>query len=176
MIRKSYKILKPHLVSLVIDTQDYFANDENVTKIFGVMKSLCKLKKMPDISEYLNKSLNQVLEIEGSYPRWEKIEKMILSQGKPGERAWEMIKKELTIGLLYPKIDSHVSAQANHLLKCPFNVHHDTGKLSLPILDIEKFDVSKCLTIFDVLENPERMEPYLAAFDKFCEPIIQNSV
>lgn len=91
---------------------------------------------------------------------------------KDHSKIWEMVKKELTIGLLYPKIDSHVSAQANHLLKCPFNVHHDTGKLSLPILDVENFDVNNCLTIFDVLENKTRIEPYLEAFDAFCKPLI----
>ena len=34
---------------------------------------------------------------------------------------------EIVIGLLYPKIDAHVSAQTNHLLKCPFNIHSGSG-------------------------------------------------
>lgn len=104
--------------------------------------------------------------------RWEAINAVFNLKRKDHAKVWEMVKKELTIGLLYPKIDSHVSAQANHLLKCPFNVHHDTGKLSLPILDVENFDVNSCLTIFDVLENPAKIEPYLEAFDAFCKPLI----
>ena len=34
---------------------------------------------------------------------------------------------EIIIGLLYPKIDAHVSAQTNHLLKGPFNIHSSSG-------------------------------------------------
>lgn len=38
---------------------------------------------------------------------------------------------EIVIGLLYPKIDAHVSAGTNHLLKCPFNIHSGSGKFFL---------------------------------------------
>lgn len=173
-IRHSYKILEPHLDSLVMDVQAYLDKDENLSKIYSVIKSICKHQKYTELSDTIAKTESEVKDISGSYPRWERIKRIITKQGKKGERIWELVRKELAIGLLYPKIDSHVSAQANHLLKCPFNVHHDTGKLSLPILDVENFDVSKCLTIFDVLENKDRLAPYLAAFDEFCRPLVHN--
>lgn len=170
--RKSYEILSKHFVSLVIDNQEYLSKDENLEKVLGVILSICKLEKNETIPKSIATHRENLFSTEGSFARWEKIEKLFTLKYKDQAKIYEMVKKELTIGLLYPKIDSHVSAQANHLLKCPFNVHHDSGKLSLPILDVEKFDVEKCLTIFDVLENKDRLEPYLEAFDKFCEPLI----
>ena len=141
-------------------------------KILGVINSICKHQKNTDITENIKRSHDDILKLKNSYERWEKICGLFNLKRKEQAKIFEMVKKELTIGLLYPKIDSHVSAQANHLLKCPFNVHHDTGKLSLPILDVENFDVNTCLTIFDVLENKDRLEPYLKAFDEFCKPLI----
>lgn len=164
--------MSKYLETLVIDDQAYLAKDENLEKVFGVMKSICKFADYEELIEALDKVYPEVIKLTGSLERWDKISSAFNLKKKDHIRVWEMIKKELTIGLLYPKIDSHVSAQANHLLKCPFNVHHDTGKLSLPILDVENFDVNSCLTIFDVLENKERLDPYLKAFDAFCEPLV----
>lgn len=120
--------------------------------------------------------LESILKKEKSEERWQAIQELFgRKKDKNGIKIWGMLKRELTIGLLYPKIDAHVSAQTNHLLKCPFNVHHATGKLSLPILDIENFDVQKCPTIFDALENKDLLKNYLAAFDKFCEGITKTT-
>lgn len=117
-----------------------------------------------------------VLKKVTSQERWLAIQELFQKKkDKSSLKIWGMIKRELTIGLLYPKIDAHVSAQTNHLLKCPFNVHHATGKLSLPILDIENFDVQKCPTIFDALENKGILENYLTEFDKFCEGITKSA-
>lgn len=45
---------------------------------------------------------------------------------------------------LLPRIDSHVSIQLNHLLKLPFCIHPDSGKICTPIKpeNIEMFDPS----------------------------------
>lgn len=168
--------MQPYLEELVIEEQQYLEKDENLEKIFSVIMSICVFKKETEKKNLLELSYQAIKEISGSKARWYHL-KSLFKKNKQDNSLWAAIEKELTIGLLYPKIDSHVSAQANHLLKCPFNVHHDTGKLSLPILDIENFDVNKCPTIFDALENggEEMMKPYLEAFDRFCEPLINGS-
>lgn len=139
------------------------------------MKSICKYEKDTALAETLDKSFSEVKKLTRSLERWDRIRQIFNTKRKDQGKIWEMIKRELTLGLLYPKIDAHVSAQANHLLKCPFNVHHDTGKVSLPILDVEAFDVAKCVTIFDVLENKSCLDPYLEAFDEFCKPLFTNA-
>lgn len=60
---------------------------------------------------------------------------------------------EFILGCLYPKIDSHVSAQVNHLLKCPFNIHHSSMKVSLPIENMDKFDINSCVSVDKLLET-----------------------
>ena len=59
----------------------------------------------------------------------------------------EKFHMEFVVGFLYPKIDSNVSAQINHLLKCPFNIHHASMKVSLPIANMDNFDIDSCVSI-----------------------------
>jgi len=96
------------------------------------------------------------------------------AKGYNNESVLALVQRELTLGLLYPKIDSHVSAQVNHLLKCPFNVHHETGLLSLPLLDVRNFKIDQTPNIIDVLSNPSLMDPYLDAFDAFCARLVRK--
>ncbi len=161
---------------LVIEEQEYLKKDENLENLIGVLKSICE-KKHPDKAKEVEARKQALLEVQGSLPRWEAMRKLVGRSKKEDQEILAIFDREVTIGLLYPKIDSHVSAQVNHLLKCPFNVHHETGKLSLPILDIETFDVNKCPTIHEVLlPGGERiLEPYLAKFDQFCEGLINKS-
>jgi DNA primase catalytic subunit len=145
-------------------------------KVFQVIQSICAFLGDSRTKDEIEKMLEPVLKKEKSEERWLAIQELFeKKKDDKSKRIWGMINRELTIGLLYPKIDAHVSAQTNHLLKCPFNVHHATGKLSLPILDIENFDVQKCPTIFDALENKDLLKNYLAVFDKFCEGITKTT-
>lgn len=145
-------------------------------KVFQVIQSICAFLGDSRTKDEIEKMLEPVLKKEKSEERWLAIQELFeRKKDDKSKRIWGMINRELTIGLLYPKIDAHVSAQTNHLLKCPFNVHHATGKLSLPILDIENFDVQKCPTIFDALDNKDLLKNYLAVFDKFCEGITKTT-
>lgn len=85
----------------------------------------------------------------------------------------EKFRREVILGLMYPKLDSHVSAQTNHLLKCPFNVHKATGKVSVPVLDFDEFQMKDVPHIVDVIADKkgEVMKPWLKIFDDFCEKI-----
>lgn len=177
-IRESYNILKDELDTFVMDEQKYLESEENVLKLLGVLKSIYNGEKRTEKAKDVDLRTEKILEIENSLDRWEAI-KWLISERKTKEdqKILAIFVREVTIGLLYPKIDSHVSAQVNHLLKCPFNVHHETGKLSLPILDIDNFDVSKCPTILDALapSGAEILEPYLRIFDAFCSNLVNKS-
>ena len=56
---------------------------------------------------------------------------------------------------MLPRIDSHVSIQLNHLLKLPFCIHPDTGKICIPIegANIENFDPNAVPNLLDLLQK-----------------------
>lgn len=164
-------------MSLIIEGQAYLAKDENLEKVINVLKSICRTFKNEDKVKEVDIALERILLITGSVQRWNAIVSLF-KKNIQDTLLLAAFKKELTLGLLYPKLDAHVSAQANHLLKCPFNVHHDTGKISLPIEDIDNFDVHQCPTIFDVLEKDglSKLQTAFNIFDRFCLPLVDKSV
>lgn len=87
-------------------------------------------------------------------------------------------KIEIILGLMYPKLDSHVSAQTNHLLKCPFNIHKATGKVSVPVIDFDEFQMKDVPHIVDVIgdKSGEVMKPWLKIFDNFCKKLYDNEI
>lgn len=58
---------------------------------------------------------------------------------------------DLVLTHLYPRIDINVSKGLNHLLKSPFCVHPKSKKLSIPIIDLEKFDPEKAPKIDEMI-------------------------
>ncbi len=164
------------MVDTVIDQQNYLEKDENLDLVLTVLKSICESLKYKDKAEEIKQARERIASRPGSTDRWNMIMMLFKKTSKPDILLQNIFLREVTLGLLYPKIDTHVSAQANHLLKCPFNVHHDTGKVSLPIQDIENFNVAECPNIFDVLADKSVMDPYLSIFDEFCNGLIDNSL
>jgi len=55
----------------------------------------------------------------------------------------------------FPRLDVNVSKGLNHLLKSPFCVHPDTGRISVPFSasECEDFDPSEVPTIHTLLEE-----------------------
>jgi len=78
---------------------------------------------------------------------------------------------EIVIGLLYPKIDAHVSAQTNHLLKGPFNIHSGSGLVSVPLSDPASFNYNECPTVQQILMDKTLLEPYLKTFNDFLKKL-----
>lgn len=98
----------------------------------------------------------------------------IITKDDNGNFKARKFEMEFVLGYLYPKIDSHVSSQVNHLLKAPFNIHHASMNISVPIIDINNFSVENAASIHDILReeaetgiNP--IEIYIEYFRKFSE-------
>lgn len=68
------------------------------------------------------------------------------------------------------------------MLKAPFNIHHDSLKLSVPMIDVKNFDVDNCITLADMLGDYTNINQikgtskyslgdYIRYFEKFCDQL-----
>ena len=57
------------------------------------------------------------------------------------------------------------------MLKCPFNVHSGTGKMSVPIDDVLTFDYNSVPMVNEIIGQTRSLDEYLATFDRFCDKI-----
>lgn len=71
---------------------------------------------------------------------------------KPGVQL-STFEIEFVVGLMYPKLDIDVTAQVNHLLKMPFNIHSDTLNICVPIFDFKSFNPEECLNLEDFVKG-----------------------
>jgi DNA primase small subunit len=84
------------------------------------------------------------------------------------------IEASTLMNYLLPRLDSHVSIQLNHLLKTPYCIHPDTGKLCIPLsLElVEAFDPSAVPTltnlVLDLKESGSAQLPGMELWQKFC--------
>lgn len=205
---RSFEILKKKFEDFMVKEQAFFAYKKNVSKVLSVMTRLITNDKnaMNEVKklEKLNKDLEKILtnklknfdenkkrnpkgkncEIESEVSS-EIFSKMIkfLDSDPIFEDVKSQFMKEIVIGLMYPKIDFHVSAQTNHLLKCPFNIHSSTGMISVPIDDFSNFSISDVPYVQDVNvyfdkngKHIENFQRFLNHFDRFCEKLLEDEL
>ncbi|KAF4663528.1 hypothetical protein FOL47_005703 [Perkinsus chesapeaki] len=99
-------------------------------------------------------------------------------------RASSVAMDEISLELAYPRLDINVSKQMNHLLKAPFCIHPKTGRVCVPLIDVNKpesFDPLSVPTVADLYEelaaqkeNAEKhtsLSRYLSFFKKFVEGV-----
>lgn len=95
---------------------------------------------------------------------------------------------EIMFQLVYPRIDTNVSVQLNHLLKSPFCVHPATGKVCVPVLpdDVFAFDPHAVPTLRSLVHEIDygtghtaagndilktSLKPYVDVFSKFISKL-----
>ena len=128
------------------------------------------------------KSVTSEHESNISQSRWDRITVFLKKKGQ--DLTWAKFEREVVIGLMYPKLDAHVSAQTNHLLKCPFNVHKATGRISVPILDFDTFEMKHVPHVIQVNDCPppkgdeknELLKPWLDIFEGFCSKLYKQEI
>lgn len=208
LFSRSFNILKPMFESFMIVEQAYFWYDKNIEKIFQVLRRIISedkdkgkiglgdqelkelLKKVIEVSNAVingfpsskdapNRKVdgpNSSKESAISSDRWTILSDFFKKKGL--DLTWAKFEREIVLGLMYPKLDAHVSAQTNHLLKCPFNIHKGTGKVSVPLVDFENFKMSEVPHIVDVINDNSGkvMGPWIKIFDGFCHNLYEKEI
>eukprot|EP00835_Amoeboradix_gromovi_P004083 NODE_299_length_11430_cov_0.261054.p4 type:complete len:371 gc:universal NODE_299_length_11430_cov_0.261054:9647-10759(+) len=144
-ISRSANIIKKVFFK-VLDDQKTFENEDQIQRILLLRE------------ESLRESIKDAIRIQGSLEqKWNAL----VDGLEPHQ------KMEIMLQYTYPRLDVNVSTKMNHLLKAPFCVHPKTGRICLPIWDIDSFDPTHCLTVDKANESPELLKKQLILFQTF---------
>ena len=172
LLIEAYDKLKEY-TNFLLDEQKILSRSTIYEQVIGIVERYCDRPLTDDEQGELNKigkeNANRVFKYLVS----------LIEKSEEGSIKSNKFKIEFVLGYLYPKIDSHVSAQVNHLLKAPFNIHHASMNISLPIMDIEKFNIENASSVHEILKkeaetgrNP--IAEYISFFKNFCQLCDKN--
>lgn len=169
MSSRAYRILEPLFEDMILgpDGQGVFMSKQHWSKLLDMVPD-------EDLRAQLNKRWAST---DSSTPgdKWRELVagvEGILRKNKPssgvkrplngdaasgGNKRAELrtCLQEIVLAYLYPRLDANVSKQRNHLLKSPFAVHPNTGRVSVPVgaEDIESFDPFQVPTLGQLQEE-----------------------
>jgi len=147
------------------------------------------LKLVPDSSVQERLRSEWAKDSKGtSMKRWKQLKATVKDQANrlKGAQSFALNKCIPAIIIIhtYPRLDVNVSTHRNHLLKSPFVIHPKTGKVCVPIYDVENchdFDpdgVPNLVTLVDELDKSDgksSMVPIVEGFEKhFLKPLYKT--
>jgi len=146
-ISRSLNLLKDRFENDILREQDPWRDNERAEKL---------LQLLPD--KTLNDALRKKWDNHPSRPSLNKwadvydVAKTGVSEGLNPARLKES-REEVVLEYMYPRLDAEVSKHLNHLLKSPFCVHPQTGRVCVPIdeRDLGAFDPMAAPTVLGLL-------------------------
>lgn len=78
-----------------------------------------------------------------------------INQPNVDTSSYKFLLQEIVVHYTFPRMDTPVSTQLEHLLKCPFSMHPKTGNLALPIdpCEADLFDVENPVKLDDLIKQ-----------------------
>jgi DNA primase small subunit len=138
------------------------------------------LKNLPDDSS-IKQDLPTFIRLAYKDQRaaWKKISDEI-SSAKNKRKNLNIGVEDILIEYTYPRLDINVSKQMNHLLKAPFCVHPKTGRVCVPIMNLEQpelFEPGKAPQLADIANGKmSQMSKYLEFFSKFVADLVADEM
>ncbi|KAG0634989.1 hypothetical protein HOY80DRAFT_983802 [Tuber brumale] len=146
-VSRSLNFLKDRFENDILREQDPWRDNERAEKL---------LQLLPD--KTLNDALRKKWDNHPNRPslsKWADIYD-VAKTGVSGELNAARLKEsreEVVLEYMYPRLDAEVSKHLNHLLKSPFCVHPQTGRVCVPIdeRDLGAFDPMAVPTVLELL-------------------------
>ncbi|EJD32869.1 prim-pol domain-containing protein [Auricularia subglabra TFB-10046 SS5] len=152
MIRFATSKIPCNFNQLILTTQDAFAWEDRWRCLLGKLSG----------GSLFQSSLAAAWEAEPercSLDKWDDI----LAEAKdlpgyvsrPRRIGLQKSMEDMVLQCMYPRLDVQVSRRSEHLLKAPFCVHPDTGRICVPIdpSTVEEFNPDSVPTLTDILEE-----------------------
>lgn len=86
----------------------------------------------------------------------------------------QFILRKVVFDKVYIKLDTGVSNQMNHLLKCPFAVHPKTGNICVPINENTILNELLEINIKNIIMKENIMKPYIEIFNSYIHSIVNK--
>ena len=133
------------------------------------------------IDYYLNAGHNSVEKLNKIKEYLSRGQKIINNNFNSDYFSVDACINEFIMFIVYPRLDSNVTIQLNHLLKGPFSVHPTTGYISIPmsIELLEKLNLDKIPKVDYLIESKNKKEneifsQYIKFFENFVKNINEN--
>ncbi|ORX58229.1 putative DNA primase small subunit [Hesseltinella vesiculosa] len=183
-LERSYKTIEPYFESLILDQQGVLDTKEEWTKMVSILSDA-------NIRDQLNNEWSNNPSLSGA-EKWDQLVQAV----HQSRNEFDSITRDIQLQYLYPRLDSNVSTNINHLLKSPFCVHPKTQRVCVPIdpENCDNFDplaVPTLMTLNDELNklamgtsDSERkipdykktsLKPYIDIFENFVNGLLKET-
>ncbi|XP_060529250.1 DNA primase small subunit isoform X2 [Cylas formicarius] len=134
-VMRALSIIDHYFVEAIIKEQDILGTEDRLNNFLAIIDEI--------IRGYFADNMKK---FHTSEERWNSFESTFgnLQQKNQVPRNLRNLKEEIKLHYSYPRLDINVTKGLNHLLKAPFCVHPNTGKICVPfnIKSVDHFDPS----------------------------------
>ncbi|XP_014234485.1 DNA primase small subunit-like [Trichogramma pretiosum] len=147
-VRRVLDRVQSIFIDMCVIEQNILGTNEMVSKFLEILNNLSMRTEVHSIFKKYTTSLE----------RWLAFVECFRTKINNGSEEWNefpFLIEEIMLQYTYPRLDINVTLGLTHLLKSPFSVHPDTGKIGIPldIKTIENFDIKLVPNVFDIFDQ-----------------------